>query len=195
MSNSFTAILGVTAIAAMIISACAELVLVATWTKLYFTSGVLIFRKQVSIELRHSNTPTPALLEKRLSSCWMGSFAFKELESNQYGFREKFFSFTWNPVTHGLIVFDTENNQITVKGYLNWQVFSTTIFLLVIFPLLSLINGITRTEFFGYFIMCSIFCGLAFGLPYLMDRYRLRVIAATAAELWSRKYVNNQGRA
>jgi len=191
MSNPFTAILAVTAFAAVILSGWAYLILAAEWTKFYFTSGALVFWQQVSIESRHSNTPSPSLLEKRLSSCWMGSFTFKELESNQYGFRQKFFSFTWNPVTHGLIVFDTENNLITVKGYLNWVVMSLMTFLLVIYPFLLLINGITRTEFLNLFTLCVTACGLMFGIPYLMDRARLKIIAATAAELWSRKYVQN----
>jgi hypothetical protein len=195
MSNPFTAVLEVTAFAALILSGWADLILAGTWKKFYFTSGALVFQQQVSVASRHTNTPSPTLLEKRLSSCWMGSFAFKELEANQCGFRQKFFSFTWNPVTHGLIVFDTENNLITVKGYLNWSVLSLTTFLLVIYPFLLLINGITRTEFLNLFTICVIGCGLMFGIPYLIDRSRLKIIAATAAELWSRKYVNNQERA
>jgi hypothetical protein len=195
MSNTFTAILGGTWFTAVIFSALADLLLAATWTKCYFTSGVLVFRQQVSIESRHSNTPSPSLLEKRLSSCWMGAFAFKELESNQYGFRQRFFSFTWNPVTHGLILFDAENNQVTVKGYLNWFVLSLTASLLVIMPFLWLMNGITRTEFLNLFITTVIGCGLMFGILYIIDRSRLKMIATTTAELWSRKYMNNQGRA
>ena len=195
MSNTFTAILGGAAFAAVILSGLADLILAATWTKFYFTSGALVFWQQVSIESRHSNTPSPSLLEKRLSSCWMGSFAFKELQSNQYGFRQRFFSFTWNPVTHGLIMFDAENNLITVKGYLNWLVLSLTIFILIIVPLLWLITDITRTEFLNLFTTSVIGCGLIFGIPYLIDRSRLTMIAATAAELWSRKHVSNYERA
>lgn len=130
MSNPSTIIFGI-AFVAVIISGYADLILGTTWTKFYFTSGVLVFRKQISIELRYSNVPTPSLFEKRLSSCWMGSFAFKELGTNQYGFRQKLFSFTLNPVTHGRIIFDTENSQITVEGYLNWLVLSITILLLL----------------------------------------------------------------
>jgi hypothetical protein len=191
MTNTFTAILGITAFAVMILSGLAELMVAASWTKFYFTSGILVFRQQVAIESRHSNTPSPFLLEKRLSSCWMGSFAFKELEADQYGFRQRFFSFTLNPVTHGLVQFDTDNNRITVKGYLNWNVLSVVVFLLVITPFLWLFNGMTRTKFLDYFTICVIFCGLGFGVPCLLDRSRLKIIAATAAEFWSRKYVNN----
>jgi hypothetical protein len=185
----FTVILGSTTFVAVILSALADLILAISWEKFYFTSGFLVFRQQVSIESRHSNTPSPSLLEKQLSSCWMGSFAFKELESNQYGFRQRFFSFTWNPVTHGLIMFDAENNQVTVKGYLNWYVLSFTAFVLVIIPFLWLINGITRTEFLSLFITNVIGCGFIFGIPYLLDRFRLKMITVTAAELWSRKHV------
>lgn len=191
MPNLFTAILGITAFATVIISGWADWIFAVAWTKFYFTSGILVFWKQVSVASRYSEIPSPSLLEKRLSSCWMGSFIFKELEQNQYGFRQKFFSFTWNPVTHGLIVFDTEKNLITVKGYLNWIVLSLTAFLLVIIPFLWLINGITRTEFLNLFATSFIGCGLLFGLPYLMDRYRLTIITTTAAELWSRKYMRN----
>jgi hypothetical protein len=194
MPNLSTIIFGV-AFVAIIFSGYADLILGATWRKFYFTSGVLVFRQQISIEARYSNIPASYLFEKRLSSCWMGSFTFKELGFNQYGFRQKLFSFTWNSVIHGLIVFDTENNLVTVKGYLNWTVISLTAFLLVIYPFLLLINGVALTEFLNLFALCVIWCGLVFGLSYLKDRSLLKIITTTAAELWSRKYVNKQERA
>jgi len=194
MPNPSTIIFGV-AFVAIIFSGYADLILGATWRKFYFTSGVLVFRQQISIEARYSNIPAPSLFEKRLSSCWMGSFAFKELGFNQYGFRQKLFSFTWNSVIHGLIIFDTENNLVTVKGYLNWTVISLTAFLLVIYPFLLLINGIALTEFLNLFALCVIWCSLVFGLSYLQDRSLLKIITTTAAELWSRKYVNKRERA
>ena len=180
------------AFVAIIFSGYADLILGTTWRKSYFTSGVLVFRQQISIEARHSNIPAPSLFEKRLPSCWMGSFTFKELGFNQYGFRQKLFSFTWNSVTHGLIVFDPENNLVTVKGYLNWLVISLTAFLLVIYPFMMLINGVALAELLNLFTLCVIWCSLVFGLAYLKDRSLLKIITTTAAELWSRKYVINK---
>ena len=190
MSNLSTIIFGI-AIIAVIFSGYADLIFGVSWRKFYFASGVLVFRQQVSIESRYSNIPAPYLFEKRLSSCWMGSFAFKELGLNQYGFRQKLFSFTLNPVTHGLIIFDTENNQITVEGYLNWLVLSLTILLLVVFPSLSLINNISRDEFINLLFNCVIGWSLLFGIPFLFDRSRLKIITETAVELWTRKYARN----
>lgn len=194
MSNPSAIIFGI-AFVAVILSGYADLILGIAWTKFYFTSGVLVFRQKVPIELRYSNIPAPSLFEKRLSSCWMGSFTFKELGLNQYGFRQKLFSFTLNPVTHGLIIFDTENNQITVEGYLNWLVLSLTILLLVVFPFLSFINGISYDEFINLLFTCVIGWSLLFGIPFLFDRSRLRIITETAVELWTRKYAHNYERA
>jgi hypothetical protein len=86
-------------------------------------------------------------------------------------------------------MFDAENNQVTVKGYLNWYVLSLTAFVLVIIPFLWLINGITRTEFLNLFTTNVIGCGFIFGIAYLLDRSRLKMIVVTGAELWSRKHV------
>jgi hypothetical protein len=195
MSNSFASILGITAFAAVILSGLADLILADTGTKFYFTSGALVFRRQIKIKARHSNTPPPSLLEKRLSTSGMRAFTFKELESNEYGFHYKLFSLTWKPATHGLIVFDTENNLVTVKGYLNWLVISLTILILIILPFLWFITGNTLTEFLNQFGTGLIGCGLIFGIPYIIDLSRLTTIAATAAELWSRKHASNDERA
>ena len=176
------------AFVAVIVSGIADLILGLTWTKVYFTSGILVYQQKISIESRYSNIPAPSLFEKRLSSCWMGSFTFKELELNQYGFRQKLFSFTLNPVTHGLIIFDTENNQISVNGYLNWLVFSLTVLLLFVFPFLSFINDVARDEFINLLSYCFIGWSLLFGIPLLVDRSRLRIICEIGVELWSRKY-------
>ena len=194
MLNPSTIIFGI-AFVAVIFSGYADLILGSSWKKFYFMSGVRVFRKQISIESRYSNIPTPSLFEKRLSSCLMGSFTFKELAPNQYGFRQKLFSFTLNHVTHGLITFDTEDNQITVEGYLNWLVLSITILLLVIFPSLSFIYSISRDEFTNLLFTCVFGWSLMFGIPILFDLSRLKIITEIAVELWTRKYAHNHERA
>ena len=141
MADTIAGILGFTAFVLLILSGLADIILSATWTKWYFTSGVRVFNLLIPIESRHATTPSASLLNKKLHSFWMGGFIFKEIEVNNYAFRRKFFAFAPNPILHGLVKFDTENNLIVVNGYLGWFSVSFSIMWLVLVPLATLIAG------------------------------------------------------
>ena len=190
MADTIAGILGFTAFVLLILSGLADIILSATWTKWYFTSGVRVFNLLTAIESRHTNTPSASLLNKKLHSFWMGGFIFKEMEENNYAFRRKFFAFAPNPILHGLIKFDTENNLIVVNGYLGWFSVSFSIVWLVLVPLATLIAGVTFTEEFLLLavVYVAFYCWID-GILYIMDYYRLKKIATVSAELWSRSYV------
>jgi hypothetical protein len=194
MSNAIEQILGFTIFFTMMLSVLADIILAVTWTKLYFTSGILLFSRHISIIEHHTNIPSCSLLNNRLYSFWMGGFIFKELETNKYGFRRQFFSFAPKPIMHGLVIFDSENNRITVKGYLDWFIASFSIILLVlsliIAPAIWLIETVTVSKDFLFAAIGAIvFYGLIIGILYLIDYYRLEKIISVAVELWSRKHV------
>ena len=197
MSNSLAAILGLTGFAVMILSGLADLFLAITWAKPYLTSGVLLFTHHISIEERHTNLPPPSLLERKLSSIWISVFVFKELEANQYAFRRNFLRLDWNPILHGLVIFDAENGRVTVKGYSDWFMITFLILFFVLFPFLWLMDGTGFTdELWVLRTLGYVFgCGLIVGIPYLLDRDRLTKVATIAAELWSRKYIRGSERA
>lgn len=191
MADTIAGILGLIAFASVILSGLVDSILSTRWAKVYFTSGVLLFAHNISIVARHTNIPSPSLLDTKLSSYWMGGFIFEELYPNQYAFRQKFFSLAPRPMMHGLVTFDIENDQVTVKGYLDWFMVSFSIMWLILIPLAWLIGGTTFGEqnlllpAIGYVA----FYAFIFGLLYLIDFFRLMRIATVAAELWTRKYV------
>jgi len=79
------------------------------------------------------------LLNKKLYSFLMGGFIFREIDTNTFGFRRKFFSFALKPMLHGSIIFDLQNNQITVKGYPDWFMVAFSIMWLFTVPATQLI--------------------------------------------------------
>jgi hypothetical protein len=118
---------------------------------------------------------------------------FKELEANKYAFRRKFFTYSPNPILHGTVIFDNDNDLIVVRGYLDWFSVSFSIMWLVLVPLGWLIIGVTFTE---YVLLLAVgyvaFYGLIAGILYIVDYYRLKKIATVSAELWSKKYVRER---
>ena len=193
MSNTIEEILGFTIFSAVMLSGLADIILAATWAKIYFTSGLVLFSRDVSIEAHHTNSPSASLLNSKLYSFWMGGLIFKQLEANKYGFRREFFSFAPKPMMHGLVFFDAENNRLIIRGYLDWFMVSFSIIFLVFVPILWLIEGFTLSaDLFLFTIGPVAFFGFVIGILYLMDYYRLVRITNVAMELWSREYIRSQ---
>jgi len=192
MANTIEGILGVTFSVMFILSALADLIFSAVWAKFYFISGLRVFSQSVPVEAHHTNTPSSSLLNARLYSFWMGGFIFRELDTNQFGFRRQFFSFALRPMVHGQVMFDTANNRVIVEGYLDWTMIVFTMMWLVFVPLMWLSEGGAFTvDVLLLWLGLVAFFGLITGVLYLMDYYRLVGISRTVVELWSRKYVIN----
>jgi hypothetical protein len=192
MADTIAGVLAFTAFVLMILSVLADIIFSATWTKWYFTTGVRVFEKCISVTSRHANAPPASLLNQRLHSFWMSGFTFKELQANKYAFRRKFFTYSPNPMLHGTVMFDIDKDLIVVRGYLDWFSVAFWIMLLVL-PLAWLISGSAFTEdvlllAVGYVGVLG-FYGLIEGILYIIDYYRLKKIATVSVELWSRKYV------
>jgi hypothetical protein len=199
MLDKLAGILGFIIFVSIILSGLADIILSVTWTKRYFTSGVLIFSQSTPISKRYTDIPSADFINKRLYSFWIGGFTLKELDANTHGFRREFFSrrffrfrFNSNPMTHGVVIFDAHQNLVTVKGYLDWFMV-TCIAGLVVVPFMLLIAGTVfapklALRASGYILGYILFSCLITGILYLIDYYRLKNILATAVELWSRKY-------
>lgn len=191
MTNIVEGILGFTVFSVMI-SGLADTILSVKWVKPYFTSGLVVFSRCVPVDIHHSNIPSSSLLNNKVHSFSMGGLIFRELDANKYGFRGKFFSFAPRTMMHGLLVFDSENNLVIVKGYADWSVIALSVMFIIIFPLLWLIGGGPHTKDAFLQIMCvASFYAFMTGISFLIDYYRLRTITKIASELWTRKYVKS----
>ena len=192
MADTIENILGFAIFSIMLFSIFADLILSVTWVKLYFTWGLVVFSRHISVELHHTNIPSATLLNNKLYSFWIGGYIFKELDTHKYGFRHKFFSFSPKPMLHGLLSFDPENHIVSVKGYPAWFMIAFTVMWLFFLPLVWLIQGAPFTQDVLILLVgVMAFYGLITALLYLMDYYRLVRIARGAVDLWTRKHVIN----
>jgi len=161
---------------------------------MYFTSGLPIFIMRIPVELRNTNIPLSSRFEKQFNSPWTSALVFREIASNTYGFREKFFDFRflfrYPPVMHGMLFFDSINNQVIVKGFANWFYLC---FSLVWIGGVGL-NGIMNFPDFTIIALVFILIFfLGFGLLYSIQQFRFSNVAKFAAEEWTRRYVTNVG--
>jgi hypothetical protein len=175
----------------LIITALAETFVSATWKDVYFNRGVLVINKRLHVDLRHTNIPSRVLFEERFKSNWFSftrSLKFKELSPNIYAFREGMFVRSLSAV-HGVLIFDYENSQVIVKGFVNWTIFFFWLMWLIFPPLLWLSGALTFYDPPGFIIVVYLFVTLPnLGIPYLIDYVRLSDVANFAAQSWSRKY-------
>ncbi len=171
-----------------------EMVLSARWHKMYFTTGVPIFVFRIPVQAHHTNVPSCVLLENNFKSsgCIRNtSLLFEELDANTMGFRESLLQFgRWYSVMHGLLVFDAQNSQVIVKGFVDWTIAYFSLLWIVGSPLFWLLGFMgLRDEpieiiAFGYsiiFIIMGVFCSI--------DYFRFSQVAKFAAQAWSRQNV------
>lgn len=173
-----------------------EIVLSASWHKKYFTIGIPIFIFHIPVEAHHTNVPSCSLLDSNFKSsgCIRNtSLLFEELELNMMGFRERLLQFgRWYSVMHGLLIFDTKNSQVIVKGFLDWAIAYFSLLWIIGAPLLWLL-GFERDEpiwlallvYSILFIILGVFCSL--------DYIRFSRVAKFAAQAWSRHYATIVG--
>ena len=178
----------------LIVTGLIETFLSATWNRFYFNSGILAFVRNTQVNIHHSNIPSCTLVNNKFGSGCLnlaGSLRFKELSSNVYGFRESLFPFGRMSILHGLLIFDDENNQVIVKGFLDWTVFCFVLIWLIVPPLAWLLGYISTHEPIG--LVALIYFGVVlFNLVifYLSNFFRYSAVATFATESWSRKYTN-----
>ena len=161
----------------LVISFIFEIILSATWNKMYFTMGIPILVLKLPVDRHYSNTPPLYRIQKEIEGNWNVSVALKEFDTGVFGFSES----TWTgishytPIMHGLLLFDNENHQVVVKGLPNifFTVFSTVWLGSVIFfaPLLIKI-GFTS------------FYALVVGILYWIQYSRYKKVASFATRAW-----------
>ncbi len=191
--NSLNYIPGV-AVLILLITGLVETFLSATWNKVYFNSGVRLILREFQVDAYHSDIPSRAVMENKFKSgCFdlTNSLIFRKLDDNMYGFRERLLPIRRMSLMHGIVIFDEENNRVTVKGFFDWAALCFVAIWLLL-PLIGLpLSGMPP---FGESIWFAlIYFGILFvnlGIFYLIDWFRFSAVAEFAAQSWSRKYVN-----
>lgn len=169
-------------------------------SKAYFTRGVLMFVKHIPVNNHYSNTPQQIIFEKEFHSRLISSFIFTEIDSFSYGFhQERFTFFKWlciPDVMHGLIIFDTKNNQVIVKGFANY---STLImyFAWLNLTILKILQDESLTSPPPLLAKLATIVILVFFLwsMYLMQSARFKKVALFAAQSWQRKHIRDKNEA
>jgi hypothetical protein len=187
VTNNYFSFIVILIFGILTVSYLVDQVLWITWDKKYFTTGLSILTLRVSTEHRHNNIPNKSRLEAHFRSAWGNSLRFKELDSNIYGFRDDFFWFRplrYPPIMHGMLLFDYDNNQVVVKGLVNWSVFY--------FPLVALGWAILNTKSLMAFLifMCcfAVISVSLFAILYLVQFSRFSDVATLAAQEWSKEH-------
>lgn len=165
---------------AMIVVGIAETALKASWNRLYFTLGLPIFIRRVPVSVfRISPVDTASLEAEFASSFTSRALLFKELETNLYAFREKMMEFRFlktenTEVMHGVLIFDLNQQQVIVKGYLNW---------VIVVLVLGFIGFAVLSGSVGWLMI--IFLVVIVGIGYAAQAGRYGKVAQKAAELIS----------
>lgn len=184
MSNTFFESLGSLVLFLLFLILLVDLILNSTWNKTYFTTGVVMFSRKIHVDKRHSNIPLPSRFNSQFQSGWTNPIAFREVEHNIYGFRETILAFRlfrYAPQMHGMLVFDFTNNQVIVKGFLNW------------WGVCELLMGIGVGLLFLDLIFTSIILFIiifVFGISFWIQYYRYSNVATFAAKAWTREFTN-----
>ena len=146
------------------VAVISEIYLSATWNRFYFRYGLPIFWRTFHKAPGYHNLPSVDQLQQASKSRLFDSIAFKQIGSNEFAFREKFFSFSIfqaTPVMHGLLSFDTYTGEVRIIGHINWFIVSMSLLMAFLagFPDIRLLVD----SFSKYTILIGIFLsGIAF---------------------------------
>ena len=169
-----------------------EMILSATWNKIYFTFGIPIVVKKISVSFHHTNTPDCFIFEKKFKSNWFDlhpSLFFREVEKGIYGFRGALIGLRRGSGIYGVLIFDSKNNLVTVKGYMNWSALCFFLMWFVGPPSFYLFGNYAFSEalYFGAIIYGILLVNL--GFYYFYEYVIFSAIAEFAALSWRRNYI------
>ena len=170
-----------------------ELLLSASWSRIYFNTGIPIVKRIIPVDVHHSTVPNRVVLEEPFKAQWFDftrSLIFQELDTNMYGFRESLFRRSIS-LMHGFLIFDGQNNQVIVKGFLNWTPLALAILALFV-PSVQWWFGRQSSEFVWLITGLGIFY-VFFAICVWVDYMRVSAVAQFAAQSWARKNPSGGG--
>ena len=121
-------------------AAIAEIILSARWSRLYFSCGITILQRIITIKSKATRLPDAAQIEAALpSSGGRAPMLVRYITNDCIVFREKLFhlGIGYSPVMRGLITRNPGTGEIRVRGLLNWYVLlfsSSFLFFICISP-------------------------------------------------------------
>ena len=189
MSSEQSEILEKVIFLALIISLLADIVLRASWNKMYFTVGIPIFIMSTPVNKKFEGVPHQYLLEEEFRFSWFApALTFKVNDSRSFFFCEKFFGppIRYLPIMHGLIVFEHDKKRVVVKGLANW--FTLWIILTVALASFSVLNYLQL-----HVTESVALVALLFVVFYFIQWYRFSKVCKFAAEMCSNKVFLNSG--
>lgn len=152
-----------------------EIGLILTINRRYFSLGVPLYRRRVSLHQTTSLRPSPEILASRLSKSVYVPFLFRQFSGTEYGFREgfgSFFKISYPPIMRGFLTFDSASQEVMATGYANLWMCALLLYMAKQFlhprdPEMSI-----------FFVL---FVALCFGLQVR----RFRRVAEVAGEEWA----------
>lgn len=169
-----------------IITGLLEFVLRLTWNTWYFTNGIHLSTKTIKVNYHYSNIPSSLVLEKEFKLGWWlftNPLLFMGIETDKYAFRTNNTIKAGSPrISHGVVIFDRENSQVTVKSFFDWSVFWFWPIPLIAWSL----GGIHKVDILGAIIVFLLIIGTSAWLDYA----KCAEIADVAVRLWSRKHIS-----
>jgi hypothetical protein len=100
-----------------------EVVFLARWSKLYYTTGLVVYRAGFPVAIPPTSPISAEHLAERFQGGQRPSFEFCEVAWNVVAFREASLFFSYKPVMHGLLRYDPQSRFLTVEGRAQWSVF------------------------------------------------------------------------
>jgi len=172
-----------------------ETILSATWNKAYFKFGIPVFIKNITVVPHHTNIPNRLLFENKFRTKWFELYPplfFREIENNVYGFRGSLIGLRNGSGIFGVVIFDAENDLVTVKGNLSWGMVVFLLFWLIVLPFTYLLGAFGLYEplwliALGYFGVLFINLGIFYFFEYVI----FSAIGEFAALSWKRQYATS----
>lgn len=137
----------------------------ANWTRLYFRSGVLCYRRRLHLKRNITLGALDADLTRRLRSDIPPGTEFKKLSENELAFRQQGWESRWltppyTPVMHGHAEALPSEPVVIVSGRLNWWALA----------MLSLGLYFLCSEIFGSFMwLWGLLAFCILGISYLLQ--------------------------
>jgi hypothetical protein len=111
--------------AAVVVACWVDWLMLLSWNRWYFTTGVPIFRREVAAR---GPIPSPEELEAAFEHGFVIPLAFNRFEHDCTGFRDRLFDMSFRfrsnsfGLAHGVITYDENQQTLTVRAYANWSI-------------------------------------------------------------------------
>lgn len=165
----------------LLIVLCVEWILQITWSRPYYTTGILLFSCEREFPAAMSTIPDDQDLEEGLRETRFRDLLFRSLDEECVAFRQKTWSngrVWYGSIMHGHILFDLDRSIVSVRGYLDWRLVVMP-FVLVLFPMTGVDIGV------GFILFFFAVSALLLTRVYRYQNKQFTALADAVADTWS----------